>query len=67
MFNFKEIMQRLELDSLSWPIKLTSTSAVKKGGLPLWEVLVTLGSSTTGPLILLGPLKHIVYLMHLKL
>lgn len=39
----------------------------KKGGLPLWEVLVTLGSSTTGPLILLGPLKHIVYLMHLKL
>ena len=31
-----------------------------KGGLPQREVLVMLRSSPTGPLILLGPLKHIV-------
>ncbi len=38
-----------------------------KGGLPQWEVLVMLCSTPTGPLILLGPLKHILYRMHLEL
>lgn len=44
----------------SWQMSSKNPILLWKGGLPQREVLVMRRSSPTGPLILLGPLKHIV-------